>query len=188
MEIRNVNVDDLVKNFLVKTINLVPHEPMCERDVSFSWDGMQTSNRHEVDSKHDVASLVVIPLSKIESTFVWDNMDNPILMDDVFFPIQDMLQTREVIRIPSKGPPYDVPKKSKRGVRHVPSNIVGDVPCVVCCDKNILVLFENCIFGNIVAQDDLYNHFGTQPNRLAISCVRKEENFIWNTIKHRNLR
>lgn len=67
----------------------------------------------------------------------------------------------EAIRIPNGSPHHIKPTKSSKW--HA-KNLVSqnsDVTCLVYHDENFLLLFENGIFGDQSAQDDLYHYFET---------------------------
>lgn len=59
--------------------------------------------------------------------------------------------------------PHEVAPKNRKRCSHKSLTTIdeSDVPCVVCHDKNLPLLLENDTFGNKVAQDDMYYHFGT---------------------------
>lgn len=81
MEFKNINIDDLVKKFLMDTSNMVLYELMCEQDDSFSGDGMEISKENGVDCRYDVASVMVSPFSKVGFFFVRGDRENPFLID-----------------------------------------------------------------------------------------------------------
>lgn len=84
--------------------------------------------------------------------FVRDNREHPFPVDHeaLLSLIQDELWLG-VIRLPSENPPQDFSKKYIQGACQASTTLtnVSEVPCVVCHDKNLHVLFEDCIFGNI---------------------------------------
>lgn len=110
---------------------------------------MQTSNENNMDSKHDMMSVIVSPFSEIGSDFVRGDKEHPFHYKTLISPIQDKLQLG-VIKLPSKSPPQAIPKKSKHIALQTSTTFVieGEVPCVVCHKNNLHVLVENGIFGN----------------------------------------